>query len=97
VNVRKAGTTDRYGASRNTRGSAASGRRSSLKISLMPSANVWSRPQGPARFGPMRFWKSAMSLRSNQIMKITPTITNVKPSSAFSSTMSTTPRSNPWR
>ena len=46
-----AGTSDRYGASWNTKRSARSGIRSSLKKSLMPSARVWRMPHGPARPG----------------------------------------------
>ena len=49
--VRKAGATDRYGASRYTRRSARSGCRSSLKMSLMPSASVWRMPHGPGPVG----------------------------------------------
>ncbi len=43
------------------------GRKSSLKNSLMPSASVWRRPNGPHRFGPIRDCMSAMTLRSNQM------------------------------
>ena len=53
--VRNAGTALRYGAKRNTTLSARSGKRFSLKKSLVPSARVCRRPHGPARFGPMRF------------------------------------------
>ena len=49
--TRNAGTNARYGASLNTKRSLCSGIRSSLKNSLMPSASVCSRPNGPALFG----------------------------------------------
>ena len=65
-NARNAGTSERYGASRNTGRSALSGIDCSLKNSLMPSASVWSTPNGPAFFGPIRFCMSAMTLRMNQ-------------------------------
>ena len=68
--TRNAGTNARNGASRNTNRSARSGRRSSLKNSLMPSASVCRIPNGPALFGPTRFCMPAMTLRSNQTMSI---------------------------
>ena len=55
VKTRKAGTNARYGARRNTKGSARSGWIGSLKNDLMPSARVCRIPNGPALFGPMRF------------------------------------------
>ena len=61
------------GASRNTKRSACSGRRSSLKNSLMPSASVCRMPHGPALFGPMRFCMPAITLRSNQTMNMAAT------------------------
>src|SRR5258706_11368880 len=66
-NIRNAGMIDRYGASRNTGRSAESGIDCSLKNSLMPSARVCSTPYGPARFGPMRFCMSAITLRIAQM------------------------------
>ena len=60
------------------RGRPARGCRSSLKKSLMPSASVWSTPNGPARFGPMRFCMSPTSLRSNQIISIVATSSSTK-------------------
>ena len=66
--ITKAGTTERYGASLKVKESAWSGSRSSLKTSLVPSASVCSRPQGPARLGPMRLCMSEITLRSNQII-----------------------------
>ena len=64
--ARNAGSTERYGASLKTKRSAESGTDCSLKKSLMPSASVWSTPNGPAFAGPMRFCMSAMTLRMNQ-------------------------------
>ena len=49
------------------RRSAVLGSDCSLKNSLMPSASVWSSPNGPARSGPMRFCILAMTLRRNQM------------------------------
>ena len=68
VKISTAGITERYGANLKTKASARSGSRSSLKISLVPSANVCSSPQGPARLGPIRLCMSEMTLRSNQII-----------------------------
>ena len=62
----------------NTRLSARSGSRSSLKKNLMPSASVWRMPKGPARLGPSRFDMSACTLRSNQIMNSTDTSSSAK-------------------
>ena len=64
----KAGTVERYGANLKVNESDCSGIRSSLKISLVPSASVCSSPQGPARFGPIRLCMSEITLRSNQII-----------------------------
>ena len=36
----------------------------------MPSARVWSTPNGPALLGPTRFCMPAITLRSNQTMNI---------------------------
>ncbi len=69
--VMKAGMTTRNGASLKTVRSASAGTRSSLKISLMPSATVCRSPKGPQRCGPMRLCMSEMALRSNQIIKMT--------------------------
>ena len=44
VKINRAGNNARYGASLNTKRSAWSGSRSSLKNSLMPSARVWRMP-----------------------------------------------------
>ena len=68
--TRNAGTNARYGASLNTKRSARSGMRSSLKNNLMPSASVCRSPHGPALLGPMRFCRPAMALRSNHTMNI---------------------------
>ena len=93
--TRKAGITDRYGASRNTNRSARLGIRSSLKISFMPSASVWRSPNGPARLGPMRFCMSEMTLRSNQTMKITDTSSTTKVISTLPSVINTSARPTP--
>ena len=78
MKIRKAGTKARYGASRNTKGSARSGLMRSLKNALMPSASVCRMPNGPALFGPMRFCMPAMTLRSNQTMNMVATSRNTK-------------------
>jgi hypothetical protein len=91
----KAGTADRNGARMKTRRSAFDGIRSSFMISLRPSARVCSRPQGPALLGPTRFWKSEISFRSNQIMRITPTSNRPKAMSVLASTMRTSARPMP--
>ena len=81
VKMRKAGMTERYGASLKTNASARSGSRSSLKMSLVPSAKVCSRPQGPARFGPTRLCMSEITLRSNQIISAVATSSTTKATS----------------
>ena len=63
-NARNAGTIARTGAITNTGLSALVGVIPSLKKSLMPSARVTKIPRGPARIGPLRVWKSAITLRS---------------------------------
>ena len=85
--LRKAGRITRYGASLKTNRSDCPGTRSSLKNSLIPSARVWSRPKGPARLGPMRLCMSEMTLRSNQIIRITDTIRAAKTTTALMRTM----------
>ena len=85
--TRNAGTKARNGAIRYTIRSARSGRKSSLKISFIPSASVCRRPNGPALFGPTRFCIPAMTLRSNQTMNIVPTRPTTKMTSTLSSTM----------
>ena len=87
--VRKAGTTDRNGASLNTNRDAFVGMRSSLRMSLSPSARVMSRPHGPAHTGPWRFCMPAISLRSNQMVRMTATSRMTKASTTFSTTMPT--------
>src|SRR5208282_3780398 len=47
------------------------GVRSSLKINLAPSASGCSRPKGPTRVGPQRFWICADTLRSSQTLYAT--------------------------
>ena len=77
----------------NTTRLARSGIRSSLKKNLMPSASVWRMPNGPARFGPMRFCMSLTSLRSNQIISIVATSSSTKTMTTLPITISTTDRS----
>ena len=55
-NAANAVTAEMTGASRDSSVSADLGRRSSLKSSLMTSANGWSSPSGPTRLGPDRSW-----------------------------------------
>ena len=55
-NAAKAVAVEMIGAITKMRVLAAFGRRSSLKTSLMTSANGCSRPAGPTRFGPGRSW-----------------------------------------
>ena len=47
--------------------SAAAGVTSSLSIDFMPSARVWSSPNGPVRLGPGRCCMRPMTRRSNQM------------------------------
>jgi hypothetical protein len=56
------------GASVNRKVSAAFGRSSSLKSSLMMSANGWSSPAHPVRVGPTRCCMYAHTLRSTHTM-----------------------------
>ena len=60
----------------------------SLKTSFMPSASVCMMPHGPALFGPMRFWKPAMTLRSNQIIRMTAISITTKATTTLMRTMS---------
>jgi hypothetical protein len=66
----KAGAAARIGATTNTSLSTLVGTMSSFSGSLSASAIGWSRPNGPARFGPGRFCIRPITRRSNQIMKI---------------------------
>ena len=50
-----------------TRRSALAGVVSSLKNSLSMSAMGCSRPKGPQRLGPMRFWNRPIRRRSTQV------------------------------
>ena len=50
-------------------------------------------PKGPAVFGPMRFWRSPTTLRSNQIINMVATSRNANTTTTFSRTISTTARS----
>ena len=93
--TRKAGTSDRYGASLKAKRSELSGIRSSLKNSLMPSARLWRMPHRPAVFGPMRFWKSEMTLRRNQMLSITATSKNANATSTLRPVISASPSQSP--
>src|SRR6202789_2299449 len=95
VKTSTAGITARYGASLNTKESAPSGSRSSLKMSLVPSANVCSRPHGPARFGPTRLCMSEITLRSNQIISAVATSSATKATTHLMMTMSQTSQLRP--
>ena len=64
ANARNAGKIASTGAIAYTGLSAFVGVMPSLKNSLMPSASVIRMPRGPARIGPFRVWKSAITLRS---------------------------------
>ena len=96
ANARKAGRIDRYGANLNTNRSARSGRRSSLKKSLIPSASVCSSPHGPARLGPMRACMSEITLRSNQIISMTATSNAPKTTTTLMTTMRSSAQCTPW-
>ena len=64
--------TTQTGANQKTILSAPDGIRSSLMISFRASAMGCSSPCGPTRMGPMRTCMWAITLRSNQFMKMTP-------------------------
>lgn len=55
------------GARVKTNRSALAGVLSSLSIAFIPSARVWSRPNGPLRLGPGRCCIRPMTRRSNQM------------------------------
>ena len=94
-NTRNAGTNDKYGASRKMRRSARSGINGSLKNNLMPSASVWRIPHGPARFGPMRFCMSPMTLRSNHTINIVAISKKTKTATTLMTTTTTTLADSP--
>ena len=85
-NARNAGTSAKNGARANTKRSERRGIKSSLKKSLMPSASVCKRPNGPALFGPIRFCIPAMTLRSNHTINMVAT----KPITNTTTTLSNT-------
>src|SRR5215207_9406521 len=58
------GTSVITGAQKKMILSALLGVSSSLKINLTASAIGWNKPNGPARFGPMRVWMRARARRS---------------------------------
>ena len=62
-----AGITAIAGASQNSSLSTLVGTMSSFSGSLTPSISDWSRPKGPARFGPGRCCMRPMIRRSAQI------------------------------
>ena len=78
-----------------TKRSERSGWMYSLKTSFRPSARVCMMPQGPALFGPMRFWKPAITLRSNQIIKMTAMSMTTKATTTLMRTMMTSRRPTP--
>jgi hypothetical protein len=83
----KAIVPDITGAAMNNSLSAVRGMMSSLSGSLSASAMGWSRPNGPARFGPGRFCIRPMTRRSAQIMKIVVSSRKRKTIATFSSTI----------
>ena len=87
ANAKNAGTKVRYGASLKTNLSERSGKRSSLKNNLMPSARVCNRPHGPALFGPTRFCIPAMTFRSNHTMSMVATRPTTKTMRTLTRTM----------
>ncbi len=97
MKVRNAGTSERYGASWKTNRSALVGMMSSFMKSLVPSASVWSRPQGPATFGPMRFCNRLTTLRSYQTMNMVATRQMANAATTMTITMMKSPRSTPSR
>ncbi len=84
-----AGTSTRNGANLKTVRSASEGIRSSFNNNFKPSASVWSRPNGPHRWGPMRLCISEIALRSNQIITITEVINSPRPSTHLTTTITT--------
>ena len=74
----KAGAADTMGATTNISLSALRGTMSSLSGSLIPSSSDWSRPNGPARFGPGRCCIRPMTRRSAQIANSVMTIRKMK-------------------
>src|SRR2546423_163319 len=78
ANARKAAIIEIAGARRNVARSAFRGTIGSLKKSLSPSARLVSSPQGPHRLGPIRLCMWAITLRSNQMMNTTSTLSTTK-------------------
>ena len=58
------------GAVLNTKRSALSGMRSSFWTNLAPSASSWSRPRGPASWGPLRLCIHDMTLNRKTMPRI---------------------------
>ena len=77
------------------RRSAVLGFDCSLKKSLMPSARLWSSPNGPARSGPIRFCILAMTLRRNQMYMSTESRSSTNTAIVLPMMISTTVMSSP--
>ena len=82
-----AGTSAIAGASQNSSLSTCRGTMSSLSGSLIPSISDWSRPNGPARFGPGRCCIRPMTRRSAQIANSVMTIRKMKMATTLSRTI----------
>ena len=80
---------------RKMRRSAVLGSDCSLKNSLMPSAALWNKPNGPARSGPIRFCILAMTLRRNQMYMSTESSSSTKTAIVLPMMISTTVVSSP--
>jgi hypothetical protein len=86
ANAMKAGMVAMIGARMNTTRSAALGMMSSFSASLMPSARLCSRPNGPTRLGPIRCCMRATTRRSHQIVNRVMTTRKTKTNNALPST-----------
>ena len=63
----------------------------------MPSASVWRMPNGPARFGPIRFCMPAITLRSNHTMNMVAMSRKAKQMTTLTRVISTYGRPTPSR
>ena len=79
-----AGISAIAGAIENSSLSTCRGTMSSLSGSLIPSMSDWSRPNGPARFGPGRCCIRPMTRRSAQIANSVMSIRNAKMTTTLS-------------
>ncbi len=79
-----AGTSESTGAVRNRNLFAFVGTTISFKSILMTSANGWSKPFQPTRFGPMRTCIQARILRSQYVKYATPRISGTSTTTIFS-------------